>query len=284
MQHSPSYLGNSFGASRPSASLPQAQLRPQVTASVPQFTSNQPQATPQFTTTVDTAPSSQASDADVSDVDWDVFDYVPDVTGEDVQVCMTSIDGFKGMLTDVTTLTNISIERAMAIAQKINSAPTDNPAEHLAWVAVLAEELGNEEVVDCVDIVRSYLFDQQEASSNGSDEEEENNGSNGSNGTNVREDSNGNDEITPFHKTWYGMGAIGVGSLAAIALSYWAYKKYWKGGTRSDFDEEDLVLGAADDDELEEEIALNPRPRVRLNKRRKKRKNKSRRKPSLFLN
>jgi hypothetical protein len=292
MQDSPSYLGGSMGAPV-TAQIKSAQFKPSRAAATAQFTA-QPQAQPQFTAQQSSTSTGGSSSSDVSDVDWDVYDYVPDVSAEDVQSCMGEIDTFKAMLSDVTNLTNISIDRAVAIAQKINDAGAGNPEEHLAWVAVLAEELGNENIVACVDVVRSYLFDQQDAAANGASTDLTTNG----NGTDIIDGSggppgeegfgnrNGDEEVVPFYKTWKGMAAIGVGSLAAIALGYWAYKKYGKADAGEDFDEEDLVLGGAEageEFELDEEVALNPRPRVRLN-RRKKRKNKKRRKSSLLLN
>ena len=203
------------------------------------------------------------------DYDWEAYDYAPGITLEAAQMCLQKISSFQNLFSG-TNISNIPADKYAEIASilpKLLEIPdsAESQDEYLGRLGQLAEILGNQDIIHCIDAVKSYNYDQQLAASNGAAATNGNGSQNGSTPPIPPTDILAVDPamLQPNQPTmiqkliapWYSKvilaGVVG-------GLGYYGYTKFIK----------------KDDDRGDPELDLsqNPFPKVRLNPRKRRKK------------
>lgn len=183
------------------------------------------------------SPQPQQQQVQPDGYDWEAFDYIQDIDFDTYKECMTNLEGFQALFADVTTLPASQRNQVLSvIAQMAMEGVTQG--EYVGRLGQIAEIVGNENMIRCVDAVKSYEYDLANKAASDGAAANGNGSANGANGANGNGNENGQLSIMDKAKGFvskYWLKATLATLLAG--LSYYGYKKYT--GMKSEEKEED---------------------------------------------
>ena len=106
---------------------------------------------------------------DVNRYDWEAFDYAQGISQTVAEQCLAKLASFQDLFSSVN-IASIPADKYADIAtilptlMSIPSTP-EHQDEYLGRLGQLAEILGNQDIVHCIDAVKSYNYDLQMAAS-----------------------------------------------------------------------------------------------------------------------
>lgn len=106
---------------------------------------------------------------DVDRYDWEAFDYAQGISQTVAEQCLAKLASFQDLFSSVN-IASIPADKYADIAtilptlMSIPSTP-EHQDEYLGRLGQLAEILGNQDIVHCIDAVKSYNYDVQMAAS-----------------------------------------------------------------------------------------------------------------------
>ena len=230
----------------------------------------------------------KVSQRDVEEYDWEAFDYAAGITQTVAEQCLSKISSFQDLFSAVN-IQNIPADKYADIAVilptllAVPSTP-EHQDEYLGRLGHLAEILGNQDIINCIDAVKSYNYDVQMAASQqsaaaGASANITNTVAPGSS-TAVVPASVVPAQAPPpplwkkLIRPWYSKVLL-VGLLGGAG--WYGYSVLTKNKKKDD----ELDLGTDDEDLLEEDEETviikktsNPLPRIRLNPKKPRKKSK----------
>jgi hypothetical protein len=196
-------------------------------------------AIPQSTARVD---SNQQTQPD--GYDWEAFDYIKDIDFDTYKECMTNLEGFQALFADVSTLPASQRNQVLGVVAQM-AMESITQGEYVGRLGQIAEIVGNENMIRCVDAVKSYEYDlANKAASDGA--AANGNGTTNENGANGNGNGGENGQLSLVDKA---KGFVGKHWLKATlatlvaGLSYYGYKKYSSmAEDKQEEDEDDIEL------------------------------------------
>ena len=203
-------------------------------------------------------PSQQQDQTVEDDYDWEAFDYVRGIDFDTYKQCMTNLEGFQALFTDISSLPN---EQKVAVGKVLMQMTANiSQEEFVGRLGQIAEIVGNQNMIQCVDAIKSYEYDLQMAASdgaaangNGSNGSQNGNGANGNGSSNGENGSNGNGDLSLWQKVksaWY-TKLILLGLVGGAGV--YGYMKFIKKDKGDDLEEDE------DEFELEEGEVFVPK-------------------------
>jgi len=205
----------------------------------------------QTTTTTSNASSSSGISDLIANYDWEAFDQIPNVTADIYEQCLGRVSNFINIFSDVSNIPVDKYDDVLMIISHLNTLPqtAEGQKEYVGKLALLAEIIGNEEIITCIDAIKSYEYDAQLAASANAAANGNSNGNgngNGNGGNNSGDLPRVGDEkpslIYRMLNPWYGKVA------AVMLLTGGAYGTYRFFTRKKKKDDDDVE----DDDEMYE--------------------------------
>jgi hypothetical protein len=240
----------------------------------------------------------QGLSAAAKNFDWAAYDYAPGVLRSVAEECLAKIGSFQDLFS-LQNIGNIPADKyddIVSLLTYLSQLPNNESTqeEYMGRLGQLAEIVGNQDIIDCIDAVRSYNYDQQMAASNSAAATSDS-GSRNPAGPNVDDPTLNNDPVSTNQvipsvvlesnapvlpkepplwlkliRPWYSkvilLGLVG-------GLGYYGYTKFKKKNNPAN--EEDLELEELEEDRdnsgLSDEMAL-VRAVIRANPKKKRKK------------